>query len=189
MGNKIITFFRDCCNKLFNRKIIFQIRICGPAQSGKTTFVKYLLYNKFLKVKPTEGLFVEKIDFEEFSVIIWDSRYNIEDDVSINRIDIDAVIYFIDISDPGRLKIAKKGFYKTLQDFSHIDDFLILASKRDKKNCMPLEHVRNELKIDHIVDRNCHLEECSSKTGYGIESSMNWLFNQLMIKRKKKICF
>ncbi|SBS85668.1 ADP-ribosylation factor, putative [Plasmodium ovale curtisi] len=72
---------KDCCNKFFNKKIIFQIRICGPAQSGKTSFVKYLLHNKFLKVKPTEGLFVEKIDFEEFSVIIWDSRYSIEDDV------------------------------------------------------------------------------------------------------------
>ncbi|SBT33516.1 ADP-ribosylation factor, putative [Plasmodium ovale wallikeri] len=189
MGNVIATFFRDCCNKFFNKKIIFQIRICGPAQSGKTTFVKYLLHNKFLKVKPTEGLLVEKIDFEEFSVIIWDSRYSIEDDASINRLDMDAVIYFIDLSDHGRLKIAKKGFYKVLQDYNHIDNFLIVASKSDKKNCMLLQHIKSELKIDQIVDRNCHLAECSSKTGHGVESSMNWLFNQLMIRRRKNFCF
>ncbi|SBT76399.1 ADP-ribosylation factor, putative [Plasmodium ovale] len=164
MGNVIATFFRDCCNKFFNKKIIFQIRICGPAQSGKTTFVKYLLHNKFLKVKPTE---VEKIDFEEFSVIIWDSRYSIEDDASINRLDMDAVIYFIDLSDHGRLKIGKKtecSHYKRIKkvksrlrcykDYNHIDNFLIVASKSDKKNCMLLQHIKSELKIDQIVDRN-----------------------------------
>ncbi|VWU50826.1 ADP-ribosylation factor, putative [Hepatocystis sp. ex Piliocolobus tephrosceles] len=183
------TLFKDCCNQFLKKKIIFQIRICGPAQSGKTTFVKYLLHNKFLKVKPTEGLFVEKIDFEEFSIIIWDSRYSIEQDVSINRLEMDAVIYFIDLSDQGRLKIAKKGFYKVLQDYNNIDDILIIASKQDKKNCMLLQQVRNELKIDHIVDKNCYLAECSSKTGYGVEPSMNWLFNKLMFKRKRNMCF
>lgn len=179
---------KNCCNKFFNKKIIFQIRICGPAQSGKTTFVKYLLLNEFTKVKPTEGLFIERIDYDEFSIILWDSRYNIEDSMSINRLDIDAVIFFIDISDRGRLKIAKKGFHKILQDFNHIENFLILASKEDKKNCMSLEEIRNALKINQIVDRNCHLRSCSSKTGEGIESSMNWLVNQLMIKRKKHRC-
>ncbi|SOV14290.1 ADP-ribosylation factor, putative [Plasmodium sp. gorilla clade G2] len=188
MGNTVTTFFRDCCNRLFNKSIVFQIRICGPAQSGKTTFVKFLMCNQFLKVKPTEGLLVEKIDYEEFSVIIWDSRYSLEDDASINKLDIDAVIYFIDLSDQGRLKIAKKGFYKVLQDFDHVDNVLVVASKQDKKGCMTLDHVRKELKIDKIVDRNCFLAECSSKTGHGIEYSMNWLFNQLMIKRKKSLC-
>ncbi|SCN59697.1 ADP-ribosylation factor, putative [Plasmodium chabaudi adami] len=189
MGNIIVDFARDCCNKYFKKKIIFQIRVCGPAQSGKTTFVKHLLHNKFLKVKPTEGLSVEKIDFEEFTVIIWDSRHAIEDNESINRLDIDALIYFVDLSDHGRLKIAKKKFFKALQDYNNVEYFLIVASKQDKKQCMLLEHVRDELKLDHIVDRNCHLVACSSKTGYEIESSMNWLFNQLMIKRKRNTCF
>ncbi|KEG01821.1 ADP-ribosylation factor-like 1 [Plasmodium vinckei vinckei] len=154
MGNIIVDFARDCCNKYFKKKIIFQIRVCGPAQSGKTTFVKHLLHNKFLKVKPTEGLSVEKIDFEEFTVIIWDSRHAIEDNESINRLDIDALIYFVDLSDHGRLKIAKKKFFKALQDYNNVEHFLIVASKQDKKQCMLLEHVRDELKLDHIVDRN-----------------------------------
>ncbi|SBS85683.1 ADP-ribosylation factor-like protein [Plasmodium ovale curtisi] len=85
--------------------------------------------------------------------------------------------------------IPKKGFYKVLQDYNHIDNFLIVASKSDKKNCMLLQHIKSELKIDRIVDRNCHLAECSSKTGHGVESSMNWLFNQLMIRRRKNFCF
>ncbi|ETB60240.1 hypothetical protein YYC_02562 [Plasmodium yoelii 17X] len=159
MGNIIVDFARDCCNKYFKKKIIFQIRVCGPAQSGKTTFVKHLLHNKFLKVKPTEGLSVEKIDFEEFTIIIWDSRHAIEDNESINRLDIDALIYFVDLSDHGRLKIAKKKFFKALQDYNNVEHFLIVAIA------------------------------CSSKTGYEIESSMNWLFNQLMIKRKRNTCF
>ncbi|CAA9987475.1 ADP-ribosylation factor-like protein, putative [Plasmodium knowlesi strain H] len=189
MGNAVTSFMRDCCDRFFRKQIIFQIRICGPAQSGKTTLVKYLVHSRFLKVKPTEGLVPEKIDFEEFSVIIWDSRYSIEDDASINRLDIDAVIYCIDLSDHGRLKIAKRGFYKVLQDYNHIDDFLVVASKQDRKSCMLLQHVRSELKIDHIVDRNCHLAECSSKTGHGVEPAMNWLFNQLMNRRKRNLCF
>ncbi|EAA17491.1 hypothetical protein, partial [Plasmodium yoelii yoelii] len=123
MGNIIVDFARDCCNKYFKKKIIFQIRVCGPAQSGKTTFVKHLLHNKFLKE-------------------------------SINRLDIDALIYFVDLSDHGRLKIAKKKFFKALQDYNNVEHFLIVASKHDKKQCMLLEHVRDELKLDHIVDRN-----------------------------------
>ncbi|ETW36717.1 hypothetical protein PFTANZ_02540 [Plasmodium falciparum Tanzania (2000708)] len=47
-----------------------------------------------------------------------------------------------------------KGFYKVLQDFDHVDNVLVVASKQDKKGCMTLDHVRKELKIDKIVDRN-----------------------------------
>lgn len=59
MGGKVSACVQNslsvCCNKS-----VYQIRVAGPAQAGKTSIIKWMKYRQFFKLAPTEGTEAER---------------------------------------------------------------------------------------------------------------------------------
>ena len=60
---------------------------------------------------------------------------------------------------------------------------LFFANKMDIQGSMDAAKVASSLDLDNITDRPWHIQNCSAKTGEGVDDGMNWLSN--MVKRKK----
>ncbi|KAL8449939.1 hypothetical protein Emag_003500 [Eimeria magna] len=92
---------RLCCTKR-----VHQIRVAGPAQAGKTSIIKWMKYRSFFKLAPTEGLEVDRIDYPDTALVMWDTRQHFEDMVRPHQLDIRSIIFVVDSSDPGRLRVV-----------------------------------------------------------------------------------
>eukprot|EP00921_Rhytidocystis_pertsovi_P011147 GHVQ01017971.1.p1 GENE.GHVQ01017971.1~~GHVQ01017971.1.p1 ORF type:complete len:300 (+),score=51.98 GHVQ01017971.1:1353-2252(+) len=179
-------FLSLCCGA----KRTFHVRVSGPAQAGKTSLVKWLKFRCFCRTTPTDGVEVEQVDFNDYSLILWDSRRASETEGwafigggsgrGISQADMKGVIYVVDSADPGRLRIANRILDGLLRESSDKCVLLVLASKQDLAGALSVDDVQSQLMLHLIQDRTCGVFACSAKTGEGVEEGLMWLCREMV---------
>lgn len=170
----ISSTLRLCCTKR-----VHQIRVAGPAQAGKTSIIKWMKYKSFFKLAPTEGLEVDRIDYPDTALVMWDTRQHFEDMVRPHQLDIRCIIFVVDSSDPGRLRVANRSLDRLLRDLPNANILLVFATKQDRPGALSVAEVQHQLNLHQLVDKECGVFACSAKTGEGIEEGISWLIRQL----------
>ncbi|KAL8274395.1 hypothetical protein Esti_001717 [Eimeria stiedai] len=159
---------RLCCTKR-----VHQIRVAGPAQAGKTSIIKWMKYRSFFKLAPTEGLEVDRIDYPDTALVMWDTRQHFEDMVRPHQLDIRSIIFVVDSSDPGRLRVANRSLDRLLRDLPNVNILLVFAAKQDRPGALSVAEIQHQLNLHQLVDKEC------AKTGEGIDDGIAWLIRQL----------
>lgn len=177
----------------------YQLRIAGPSMGGKTSFIKYLLHGQPpTNIPPTNDMEVSNVLWNNNSFIFWDSRRLGEDDLkpailmtpSLNidsdksliaqRQSFNALVYVVDASDPGRLKIASRDFVRFLQTYHDVPVVLILGTKKDHPRVVDATEIRAQLKVvETAYDRECEVFLVSSSSGEGVHDALEWLTSRL----------
>ncbi|EPR59671.1 ADP-ribosylation factor family protein [Toxoplasma gondii TgCatPRC2] len=174
LSNGIQSGLSMCCSKN-----VYQIRVAGPAQAGKTSIIKWMKYRQFFKLAPTEGLEVDRVDYPDTALVMWDTRQHFEDMVRPHHLDIRGIIYVVDSSDPGRLRIATRALDRLLRDLPDASVLLVFAAKQDRPGAMSVADIQHQLQLQQLVDKECGVFACSAKTGEGIDEGIAWLVRQL----------
>nr|CEL76078.1 TPA: ADP-ribosylation factor-like protein 1,putative [Toxoplasma gondii VEG] len=110
---------------------------------------------------------------------MWDTRQHFEDMVRPHHLDIRGIIYVVDSSDPGRLRIATRALDRLLRDLPDASVLLVFAAKQDRPGAMSVADIQHQLQLQQLVDKECGVFACSAKTGEGIDEGIAWLVRQL----------
>jgi len=193
-------FCGDCCCS----KRRFHIKVTGPSESGKTSFIKWVKHKQFIKdVLPTAELEIEEVVYEGMSLVFWDSRNSSEDDptVAITRsptlhpstvhsmskggIRIDAIIYCVDSTDPGRFRLASKYLSKTLASHPTVETMMLMSTKTDNTpESIDISIVKKEMHVQSVAsDRDNQSFAVSCASGHGMDEALSWLGQRLRDKQ------
>ena len=175
----------------------YHLRITGPSMSGKTSFVQFLRYGHHVRTHPTKATEVSCVKWNDESFIFWDSRtpkdaenkpalpviinfsmsYSKMKKKILSCYQMDALIYVLDGSNRGRLKIAAKDFGRVLRRYHNVPIVLLLATKKDLANCVRQDEIELQLRIpESVYDRECAIHFISNVTGEGLDEAMEWIF-------------
>ncbi|MHA1629978.1 MAG: ADP-ribosylation factor family protein [Candidatus Heimdallarchaeota archaeon] len=173
-----MSFFR----KIFKRKKEVNITLCGLANAGKTTIVKYLETGEFVKTQPTMGINRgETIRIEKLEINIWDMGG--QDDFRVLWPEVneksDGVVFVVDKNDVMKFEEAYKAFQEIVEHQIHDDVIvLVLLHKADLPEGMDRSRFIQEFGlVDLPFKWACY--ETSAKTGQNIFESFKWFFEQL----------
>lgn len=189
-----------CCGCLqTGNQMRYHLRIAGPSMSGKTALVRYLKHGQFTPTQPTKEIEVSRIVWQDCPFIMWDSRKhneaemkpalpmtaNIANDLKKRSLvvahhSMDAIIYVVDASDPGRLKIAGRDFERLLRRYHNVPVVLVVGAKGDKAGSVNHSQIRMQLRLlETTYDRECAVCLVSNVTGEGIYEAMDWVYNKI----------
>lgn len=169
--------------KLFKRKLKeVDITICGLANAGKTTIIKYLETGRFVDTQPTMGINRgETIQVDKLEINIFDLGG--QDDFQVLWPEVneksDGVVFVVDKSDVMNFGNAKEAFHNIIESQIHKDvTVLVLLHKADLPDGMERNQFIKEFDLLDIPYKwACY--ETSAKTGSNIFDSFRWFFEQL----------
>ncbi|CDJ69580.1 ADP-ribosylation factor-like protein 1, putative [Eimeria necatrix] len=165
---------RLCCSKR-----VHQIRVAGPAQAGKTSIIKWMKYKSFFKLAPTEGLEVDRIDYPDTALVMWDTRQHFEDMVSPTSWTFAASFSWSTAQTRAGSAWANRSLDRLLRDLPNASILLVFATKQDRPGALSVADIQQQLHLHQLVDKECGVFACSAKTGEGIEEGVSWLIRQL----------
>eukprot|EP01069_Polyplicarium_translucidae_P010021 Polyplicarium_translucidae@DN3354_c5_g1_i1.p1 len=177
---------------------VYHVKVAGPGDSGKTSLLKWFAYGRAVATSPTAGLCVEEVDSEGTRVVFWDSRMPLQDPLSAAAISGDphlqkkrkdaqirAIVFVVDASDRGRLKLAARHLDEVLAAFPKIEIVAIFAAKSDRPGSLSLQEVKAGLQTKRIVDRECEVFLSSVCGGASPIPGLSWLVGRL---RERDAC-
>ncbi|NHJ48559.1 MAG: GTP-binding protein [Asgard group archaeon] len=158
------------------------ITICGLANAGKTTIVKYLETGRFVETQPTMGINrAETIQIEKLEFNIYDLGGQEDFQVLWPEVNekSDGVVFVVDKSDVMNFEKARQTFQNIVDAQIQKDVIvLILLHKCDKPDGMDRSRFIKEFGLlDLSYKWACY--ETSAKTGENIFESFRWFFDQL----------
>jgi small GTP-binding protein len=178
MGSSLSSLFW----KLFHDQQEVQVMMLGLDAAGKTTMLYRMKEDIVFMTTPTIGFNVENIVYKNMNLTIWDVGGQ-EKIRSLWRKCwkvTDALIYVIDLTDRERIHEAAYELRRVLEEDNMRDAvLLVFANKVDKYNRMTVDEVMKVLRLSSLHRRKWHIQECSAKTGDGLQSGLHWLRAQL----------
>ena len=168
---------------LFKRRVKeVDVTVCGLANAGKTTIVKYLETGRFVETQPTMGINRgETIKVEKLEINIFDLGG--QEDFRVLWPEVneksDGVVFVVDKSDIMNFEDARQTFHNIIEAQIHKDVVvLILLHKCDLPDGMERNRFIKEFDLLDIPYKwACY--ETSAKTGENICESFRWFFDQL----------
>lgn len=157
------------------------ITVCGLANAGKTTIVKYLETGRFVETQPTMGINRgETIQFERLEINIFDLGG--QEDFQILWPEVneksDGVVFVVDKNDFMNFDTARETFHNIIDTQINKDVVvLILLHKCDVPDGMERNRFIKEFGLLKLPYKwACY--ETSAKTGENIFESFRWFFEQ-----------
>jgi ADP-ribosylation factor-like protein 5B len=140
-----------------------------------------------LQVFMQVGSNVEQVKVENLTFEIWDlgGQAGLRPSWTTYFTATDAVILVVDCTDRGRLGIAKGELQGLLQNEQLAAAcVLVLANKQDLKGAMSASELSEELELPSIMTHNWHVQSCCATKGEGLLDGMNWVAQNVRLKRK-----
>ncbi len=158
------------------------ITICGLANAGKTTIVKYLETGRFVPTQPTMGINraetiqIEKLEFNIYDLGGQEDFRALWPEVNEKS---DGVVFVVDKTDLMNFELARETFYNIINAQIHKDVIvLVLLHKSDEPEGMDRnQFIKDFGLLDLPYKWACY--ETSAKTGENIFESFRWFFDQL----------
>lgn len=159
----------------------------GPSQSGKTTIVNFLKFNKYIQTTPTRGFFVQDIQCKNVIFNIWDlgdPDGNMAQMWTCYDIPPAAIILVIDSSQHQQIQSNQYFNQYTpsvLDMIVHNEQLnrlplLVLANKQDLTSSLPPTEIITNLHLENILEpRQWHIQGCSAINGDGLQEGIDWL--------------
>ncbi|MFX0062242.1 MAG: ADP-ribosylation factor family protein [Candidatus Hermodarchaeota archaeon] len=168
--------------QLFSRsKKELKVLLLGLDSAGKTTFVKRMKLDEYIRVSTTMGINQEIIELENlllrvldlggqetFRTLIWPEL--IKDGA-------DLVIFVIDANDQARLLYNEEELHKLFKiEKMKTAALCILANKQDLGGALPAGELMTRLGlVPPPVNRSISIFPTSMVTGEGLEQVYNWI--------------
>ena len=161
---------------LFGKKDA-RIVMVGLDAAGKTTVLYKLKLNDVVTTIPTIGFNVEKVEYKNLRMTIWDIggqdrlrplwRHYYEN--------TNGVIFVVDSCDEARMKIAASEVEKMMSESCLRDAKLVVfANKQDMPNAMSASEVANVLQLRNLKQR-WWVQGTSATVGSGLYEGLDWL--------------
>ncbi|XP_019729815.1 ADP-ribosylation factor-like protein 14 [Hippocampus comes] len=153
-----------------------QVLMLGLDQSGKSTLLYKLKYNKSVVTVPTVGFNVETLETDRRSpgLTIWDvgGQRKMRPHWKHHYADTAGLMFVVDSADQGRLDEARKELHQMLK-FESLRGvpLVILSNKQDLHGALSSEAVCQRLDLRQACegDRPWFIQPCSGITGMGLE--------------------
>ena len=154
-----------------------RIVMVGLDAAGKTTVLYKLKLNDVVTTIPTIGFNVEKVEYKNLRMTIWDIggqdrlrplwRHYYEN--------TNGVIFVVDSCDETRMKIAASEVEKMMSEPCLRDAKLcVFANKQDMPNALSASEVANGLNLRNLKQR-WWVQGTSATTGAGLYEGLDWL--------------
>ena len=165
-----------------------EARICmvGLDAAGKTTVLFKLKLNEVATTIPTIGFNVEKVEYKNLKMTIWD----------IGGQDIlrplwkhyyegsNGVIFVVDSCDDRRMELAAQELEKTMSDSFLADARLVVfANKQDLPQALSPSEIIQRLRLNNLKQK-WFVQGTSATTGQGLYEGLDWLSANLPKKMK-----
>ena len=168
---------------LFRRRMKeVNVTLCGLANAGKSTIVKYIETGQFIETQPTMGINRgETIHFEKLEINIFDLGG--QDDFQVLWPEVneksDGVVFVVDKHDYMSFGKAKEAFKEIIEHQIHEDvTVLVLLHKSDIDGGMERSQFIQDFDLVNLEYKwACY--ETSAKTGDNIFDSFKWFFENL----------
>jgi len=156
--------------------------IFGLNAAGKTTIINRIKKNVFSNPKPTTGINVIKLLFQNLKITAYDAggqkqyrkiwRSHLENQ--------DGLIFVLDIVDEKRFKEARIELHRVI-NLPAVKDIplLVLFNKVDKKKA-DKKILSKVLELNKIKDRKIKVFLTSAKTNEGITEAFNWIALEML---------
>ena len=156
-----------------------EARICmiGLDAAGKTTVLYKLKLNEVATTIPTIGFNVEKVEYKNLKMTIWD----------IGGQDIlrplwrhyyegtNGIIFVVDSSDDKRMELAANEVEKTMSDPFLVDArLLVFANKQDLPNAAGPSEMIQRLRLSNLKQK-WFVQGTSATSGQGLYEGLDWL--------------
>ncbi|MHA1244850.1 MAG: ADP-ribosylation factor-like protein [Candidatus Heimdallarchaeota archaeon] len=158
------------------------ISICGLANAGKTTIVKYLETGRFVETQPTMGINRgETINVEKLEINIFDLGG--QEDFRVLWPEVneksDGVVFVVDRHDMMNFEVARDTFRNIVDSQIEKDVVvLILLHKSDLPGGIPRSQFIQEFGLGNLAYKWA-VYETSAKTGENVFESFRWFFESL----------
>ena len=157
-----------------------RIVMVGLDAAGKTTILYQLKLNKVVPTIPTIGFNVERIEYKNLKMTIWDVcggglrqlwRHYYEHS--------NGIIFVIDSTDKARLPMVKDELHKMMAEPALADaKLLVLANKQDLAFALTTSDLVGALELLPLR-RPWFVQACSAATGDGIAAGLDWLASNI----------
>ncbi|UJG44692.1 MAG: 50S ribosome-binding GTPase [Candidatus Heimdallarchaeum endolithica] len=165
------------------------VSIIGLEYSGKTTFLNWLIKQRFTRPKPTVGYNFEVLEVANMHINIFDlsGHEKFRENIWKNFVQSSVgIVFFVDSSDKNKLKKSAKWFWKVvnewLQEIYSEYALLFIANKADLKNSLDLETIIRTFdlyKMSKYSNISFQIFKTSIKEELNIKTAFQWLVNKL----------
>jgi len=176
MGPSFSAFF-----DIFRGKQDARILLLGLDAAGKTTITYKLSLNELVTTIPTIGFNVEKIEYKNLKMTMWDigGQDRLRTLWKHYYQNSNAVIFVVDSSDKTRMKIAREELHKVMEAEELKDcKLLVYANKQDLPGALAPSEVGQALQLTNLK-HTWFIQGASASTGHGLYEGLNWLSSQL----------
>ena len=154
-----------------------RIVMVGLDGAGKTTTLYKLKLNEVTTTIPTIGFNVEKVEYKNLTMTIWDIggqdilrplwRHYYQD--------TNAVIFVVDSCDEARLDMAKDELHKMMSE-DHLRDAIlcVFANKQDLRNAHSASEIATALRLSDLKHK-WWVQGTSATSGAGLYEGLNWI--------------
>ena len=154
----------------------------GSGSSGKTAILNRLKSDSFLTTMPTVGYNVEKIEFKDLALTIFDLGGGTDELRSLWKNytqGLDGIIYVIDSTDLNSLPISQ-GYLNFFLQNNELGDIpiLVLCNMQDLCNTAPI----SQIKAGFQFNNESSFKACSAFSGEGLKEGLEW-FGDALSKR------
>lgn len=159
-----------------------RILILGLDNAGKTSILKKLSDEDINHIMPTQGFNMKSLTQEGFKLNVWDIggqrairpywRHYFEN--------ADVLVYVVDSADKRRLEEAGTELDQLLEEEKLAGvPLLVYANKQDLVSAVPAAGIADSMNLTSLRDRAWHVQQCSAKTGNGLQEGMDWLMRNV----------
>lgn len=163
-----------------------RIVMIGLDAAGKTTVLYKLKLNEVATTIPTIGFNVEKVEYKNLKMTIWDIggqdilrplwRHYYEGS--------NGVIFVVDSSDERRMELAAQEVEKTMSDpFLSEARLVVFANKQDLPQALSPSEVIQKLRLNNLKQK-WFVQGTSATSGQGLYEGLDWLSANLPKKLK-----
>ena len=154
-----------------------RIVMVGLDAAGKTTVLYKLKLNEVCTTIPTIGFNVEKVEYRNLKMTIWDiGGQDILRPLWRHYYDnSNGVIFVVDSCDEARMKIAAAELEKVMSEDALRDARLcVFANKQDLPSALSPSEISQKLRLSNLKQR-WWVQGTSATTGAGLYEGLDWL--------------
>jgi len=177
--------FKTLAEAVEKLKTDFRILMVGLDAAGKTTVLYKLKLNDVVTTIPTIGFNVEKIEYKNLNMLIWDigGQDRLRPLWRHYYDGCNGIIFVVDSSDKTRMGTAKNEIAKICEEVALRDaKILIFANKQDMPHALSASELTNALEMRNYK-QEWYVQPCCAVDGRGLYEGLDWL-SGVLSKRK-----